>query len=130
MRLVLASLAAATVLGTAALAQTNTTPNTGSTSTVQPMNDSGSTTNQTNTSGSGNAAATVKPAGSPETTGSVEPGANSFTEGQVRSRLEAQGFTNVTELRKDDQGIWRGKATRNGQSTGVALDYKGTIQTQ
>ena len=135
MRLVLASLLAVTALGTAALAQTSTAPNAGSSTTVQPMNPSGSNTgstnmNQSNTAGSGNAAVNNKPAASPETTGSVEPGANSFTEGQVRSRLEAQGFSNVTELRKDEQGIWRGKAMRNGQSIGVALDYKGTIQAQ
>jgi hypothetical protein len=99
------------------------------------MNNTGSSAgstnmNQSNTAGSGNAAVNNKPADSPQTTGSVEPGANSFTEDQVRSRLEAQGLTNVTELRKDDQGIWRGKATRNGQQVSVALDYKGTIQAQ
>src|SRR5918998_2932866 len=97
MRLVLASLLAVTALGTAALAQTSTAPNAGSSTTVQPMNPSGSNTgstnmNQSNTAGSGNAAVNNKPAASPETTRSVEPGANSFTEGQVRSRLEAQGF--------------------------------------
>jgi protein CpxP len=73
---------------------------------------------------------THKPADSPQTTGAVEPGANSFTEAQARSRLEAQGFGNVTELRKDDQGIWRGKAQKDGKSTSVAIDYKGTVQTQ
>ena len=125
MRIVLASTAALALLATAALAQTATT---------QPMNNAGSTaapaTNQSNTAGSGNPAVTSKPADSPQTTGSVEPGANSFTEAQARSRFEAQGLTNVSELRKDDQGIWRGKAMRNGQSVSVALDYKGTIQAQ
>ena len=120
MRLVLASLLTAAALSSSALAQTGTT---------QPMNTTGSsTTSPSNTAGSGNAAVNDKPAGSPQTTGSVEPGANSFTEDQVRSRLEAQGLMNVTDLRKDDQGIWRGKAMRNGQSVSVALDYKGTIQ--
>ncbi len=131
MRLVLASLVAVTALGTAALAQTNTAPagsSGGSSTTMQPMNNAGS--NASNQAGSGNAAVNNKPADSPQTTGSVEPGANSFTEAQVRSRLEAQGFSNVMELRKDDQGIWRGKAMRNGQQTNVALDYKGTIQAQ
>lgn len=122
MRLVLASLLTAAALGSSALAQTGTT---------QPMNTTGSSTaSPSNTAGSGNAAVNDKPAGSPQTTGSVEPGANSFTEDQVRSRLEAQGLMNVTDLRKDDQGIWRGKAMRNGQSVSVALDYKGTIQAQ
>ncbi len=126
MRLALATLAIMSAVATTAVAQT--TNNQGSTgsqgsgsSTMQPMN---------NATGSSNPAATVKPADSPQTTGSVEPGANSFTEGQARSRIEAQGFSNVTELRKDDQGIWRGKAMRNGQSVGVAIDYRGTVQAQ
>ncbi len=55
------------------------------------------------------------------------PGANSFTENQVRERLESNGFTGATGLRKDDQGIWRGTAMRNGASTPVAVDYRGNI---
>ena len=89
-----------------------------------------STTQPTNSSGSSNSAVTHKPADSPQTTGAVEPGANSFTEAQARSRLEAQGFSSVTELRKDDQGIWRGKAQRDGKSVSVGIDYKGTVQAQ
>jgi hypothetical protein len=89
-----------------------------------------STTQPTTGSGPSNPAVTHKPADSPQTTGAVEPGANSFTEAQARSRIEAQGFGNVTELRKDDQGIWRGKAQRDGKSVSVAIDYKGTVQTQ
>ena len=119
MRLVFATLAVVSAIATTAVAQT--TNSQGSGSTTQPMN---------NTTGSSNPAAAVKPADSPQSTGSVEPGANSFTEGQARSRIEAQGFSNVTDLRKDDQGIWRGKAMRNGQSIGVAIDYKGTVQAQ
>ena len=60
----------------------------------------------------------------------LEPGANSFTEGQVRSRLEQAGFMNVTELRKDDQGIWRGKAMQNGRSVTVGFDFKGNVAAQ
>ena len=134
MRLVLTSLVAAAALSTVAFAQTATSPS-GSSTTTQPMNNTGSSAgstnmNQSNTAGSGNAAVNNKPADSPQTTGSVEPGANSFTEDQVRSRFAAQGLMNVTDLRKDDQGIWRGKAMRNGQQVSVALDYKGTIQAQ
>ena len=54
-------------------------------------------------------------------------GANSFTEGEAKSRIEARGFANVSELRKDDQGIWRGKAMRNGQNVDVALDFQGNV---
>src|SRR4051812_30186230 len=34
------------------------------------------------------------------------PGANSFTESQARSRIEDAGYSNVSGLRKDDQGVW------------------------
>jgi hypothetical protein len=43
-------------------------------------------------------------------------GANSFTEGQAKSRIESNGFANVSDLRKDDQGVWRGKAMKDGKS--------------
>jgi len=54
-------------------------------------------------------------------------GANSFTEGEAKSRIEAKGYANVTELKKDDQGIWRGKAQQNGRNVTVALDYQGNV---
>src|SRR5215213_2877076 len=54
-------------------------------------------------------------------------GSNSFTEGEAKSRIEARGFNNVTALMKDDQGIWRGKAQRQGRSVNVALDYQGNV---
>ena len=54
-------------------------------------------------------------------------GANSFTEGQAKARIEDAGFTNVSELKKDDQGVWRATASRNGQSLPVSLDFKGNV---
>ena len=54
-------------------------------------------------------------------------GANSFTEGEAKSRIEARGFANVTQLRKDEQGIWRGKGMRNGTMVDVALDFQGNV---
>jgi hypothetical protein len=54
-------------------------------------------------------------------------GKNSFTEAQARSRIEAHGYTNVSGLKKDDNSIWRGKATKGGTSVDVALDYQGNI---
>ncbi|HEY8382882.1 MAG TPA: PepSY domain-containing protein [Microvirga sp.] len=124
MRLALATLAAVAALSTAALAQTNTQPNAGGSSTMNSGANSNSAT------GTANPAVDVKPKGSPETTGAVTPGANSFTEGQARSRIEAQGFANVMDLKKDDQGVWRGRAMRNGQSTSVMLDFRGNVSAQ
>lgn len=62
--------------------------------------------------------------------GSLESGANSFTEGQARSRIEAAGFSNVQALRKDGNGIWRGRAMQGGQQVEVGLDYRGNVATQ
>ncbi len=58
------------------------------------------------------------------------PGANSFTEAQVRERLESNGYSAITGLRKDEQGIWRGTAMRQGANTPFALDYRGNISQQ
>lgn len=54
-------------------------------------------------------------------------GANSFTESQARSRIEKNGFSAITGLMKDSDGIWRGKAMKDGRTMDVALDYKGEI---
>jgi hypothetical protein len=54
-------------------------------------------------------------------------GANSFTEAEVKARIESQGFANVTDLKKMDDGIWLGMAQREGQSFQVALDHRGNV---
>ena len=63
----------------------------------------------------------------PAPTQQPEPGANSFTEAQAKSRLETAGYSNVSALRKDDQGIWRGTAMRDGKQVNVAVDFRGNI---
>jgi putative membrane protein len=55
------------------------------------------------------------------------PGANSFTEAQAKSRIEDAGYSNVSDLAKDQNGIWRGQANKDGKSLAVALDYKGNV---
>ncbi len=54
-------------------------------------------------------------------------GANSFTEGQAKSRIENMGFANVTDLKKDDNGVWRGRALKSGQTVDVSVDYQGNV---
>ncbi len=54
-------------------------------------------------------------------------GANSFTEGQAKSRIENMGFVDVTDLKKDDNGVWRGRAMRSGQTVDVSVDYQGNV---
>ena len=57
-------------------------------------------------------------------------GANSFTEGQAKDRaIGYGGVDSVSGLKKDDDGIWRGKATRDGKPVEIAVDYKGNVVT-
>ena len=55
------------------------------------------------------------------------PGANSFTETQAKERIEKAGFTQVSNLKKDDQGIWRAAAKQGDKQTNVALDFRGNV---
>ena len=54
-------------------------------------------------------------------------GRNSFTEGQAKSRIETSGFSNVSGLAKDPQGVWRGKAMKGGKSVNVSVDFQGNV---
>ena len=66
---------------------------------------------------------------SPSTTNPAAPvpGANSFTEGQAKSKIEDAGYTGVTELKKDDNGVWRAKASKSGSATAVSVDFQGNV---
>jgi hypothetical protein len=66
---------------------------------------------------------------SPNTNNSGAPaaGANSFTESQAKSRIEGAGYSNVSGLAKDKNGVWRGKASKQGKVVDVGLDYQGNV---
>jgi hypothetical protein len=66
-------------------------------------------------------------AAEPSTSGAPLEGANSFTEAQARQRISDAGYKDVGPLKKDDQGIWRGEAKKNGAAVSVAVDFKGNI---
>ena len=55
------------------------------------------------------------------------PSAAAMTETQAKARIESQGFTNVSELKKDAQGMWSAKAMKDGKSVQVSLDARGQI---
>lgn len=54
-------------------------------------------------------------------------GRNSFTEGEAKSRIEKMGFSDVSNLQKDDQGVWRGRAKKDGKAVDVSVDYQGNV---
>lgn len=59
--------------------------------------------------------------------GAPAVGANSFTEAQAKSRIRKAGYTHVSNLVKDKDGIWRGKAYNGTATVPVALDYQGNV---
>ena len=54
-------------------------------------------------------------------------GSNSFTMAQAKTRIEAAGYTSVSGLAKDKDGVWRATASKGGTSSNVALDYQGNV---
>ncbi len=68
----------------------------------------------------------------PDSTNPTAPveGANSFTEDQAQSRIAEAGYTNVSGLKLDDKGLWRGTAMKDGASVSVVLDYQGNVTSE
>jgi hypothetical protein len=54
-------------------------------------------------------------------------GANSFTKAEAMKQIEAKGYTHVTGLMKDKDGVWRGTAMKGGQSGPISVDYQGNV---
>jgi hypothetical protein len=81
-----------------------------------PPAQSGPNNNAVNSSGQNNSDAPVA-------------GRNSFTEGQAKSKIEDAGYTGITDLKKDDNGVWRGMASKGGSSTHVSVDFQGNVNT-
>jgi periplasmic protein CpxP/Spy len=108
--------------GSLAHAQNQASPGTDSTtgSSNNAVNGNGNTGSSVNASGTVNVVASS----------ALEKGANSFTSGQAKSRIESAGFKDVSDLTKDDQGIWRGTAMRDGKKVQVGFDYKGNISAE
>ncbi len=59
--------------------------------------------------------------------GAPASGANSFTEGQAKSRIESRGYSDVSALMKDENGIWQGTAMKDGKAVQVSLDFQGNV---
>ena len=88
----------------------------GAASAQNPPAQSGPNNNAVNSSGQNNSNAPVA-------------GRNSFTEGEAKSAIEKAGYTSVSELKKDDNGVWRGKASKGGSPTDVSVDFQGNVNT-
>lgn len=47
--------------------------------------------------------------------------------GQARDHIEKAGYTSVTNLTKDRDGLWQGRARKDGKRAHVAMDFQGII---
>jgi hypothetical protein len=54
-------------------------------------------------------------------------GANSFTKAEAVKQIEAKGYTHVVNLKKDQSGVWRGMAMKDGHSGPISVDYQGNV---
>jgi hypothetical protein len=52
---------------------------------------------------------------------------NLFTSDQARQHLMHLGYTNVSELTKDESGKWVGHATKDGKTFAVAVAIQGPV---
>jgi hypothetical protein len=59
--------------------------------------------------------------------GAPAAGANSFTKAQAKSRIAKAGYTHISGLAKDKDGVWRGQAYNGSATVPVALDYQGNV---
>ena len=116
----LAPVAMAQSAGTAAAPGTTTEPST--TTKTLPKN----TTDAQVKSGEP-APAAVSTDGNSNTGHGPAKGANSFTESQAQGRIADAGYSSVAGLKKDNDGIWRGTAMKDGQQVNVWLDYTGAV---
>jgi hypothetical protein len=60
----------------------------------------------------------VPPAGMPGT-------AQSATSAQAQ--IEASGYTNIKELKRQNDGSWRARATKNNEEVAVSVDSTGLV---
>jgi major membrane immunogen (membrane-anchored lipoprotein) len=57
-------------------------------------------------------------------------GANSFTADQAKGHIEKAGYAQVSELAQTPDGLWQGKAMKDGKPVSVSVDYKGAVLAQ
>ena len=69
----------------------------------------------------------TSPAPSPPAGTTPQAAVRAITEDQAKSQIEAKGYSGVSGLRKDANGIWRGKAVREGVAVNVTLDVSGNV---
>lgn len=61
----------------------------------------------------------------------LAPGANELNEGEAKSRIKDKGYTEISDLKQDPRGVWRGRARlKDGRQVAVVLDLDGNIYSE
>ena len=106
----------ATLLAAAGIANAQTTTPSAPSATTPPSGGSSTTMPSVSGGASGGAGATTG-----TSTGSMSMSS-------VKSKIEASGYKNVTNLKQDTMGGWTAQATKGSQQVAVSVDSKGTVK--
>lgn len=92
----------------------------------------GATNPPPGTTTGGNTGSSILP---DSTTNTARPGALDSTsvsgaQAAAQSKFQEAGFSNVKGLSRTTDGVWTGRAVKNGVEVGVAMDPGGKITTQ
>jgi hypothetical protein len=71
---------------------------------------------------------TMPPSGGSSTTMPSSGGAGAMSATAVKSKIEASGYSNVTNLKQDASGGWTAKASKGSQQVAVSVDSKGMVK--
>lgn len=55
------------------------------------------------------------------------PGSAPQTATSARTQIEASGYTNIKDLKRNDDGSWRAIATKNDVDVAVSVDSTGSV---
>jgi hypothetical protein len=53
-----------------------------------------------------------------------------LTERQAMIRIEDAGYSSVSTLKKDKDGVWRGKGVKRGATQNVSVDAQGNVKAE
>ena len=54
-------------------------------------------------------------------------GGSPQTATSARTQIEASGYTNIKELKRQNDGSWRARATKNNEEVAVSVDSTGLV---
>jgi len=65
---------------------------------------------------------------SPGSTTTTPGGAGAMSQSSVKTKIEASGYSNVTNLKQDSAGQWTAQASKGGKQVAVMVDSKGAVK--